>query len=93
MHVHVHVLLCVGSWPYYVVYPHARVCMHAHRHAYPAGACHYFVYSALIHDRLLRWRRHVIRELLLMMNWRVVAAPHAPLNTKLFASWLGVSSE
>ena len=59
----------------------------------PEGACHYFVYSALIHDRLLRWRRHVIRELLLMMNWRVVAAPHAPLNTKIFASWLGVSGE
>tara|TARA_B100000795_G_scaffold147191_1_gene110305 strand:+ start:165 stop:368 length:204 start_codon:yes stop_codon:yes gene_type:complete len=67
--------------------------MHADSHAYPVGACHYFVYSALIHDRLLRWRRHVIRELLLMMNWRVVAAPHAPLNTKLFASWLGVSSK
>ena len=50
------------------------------------GACHYFVYSALIHDRMLRWRRYVIRELLLMMNWRVVAVLHAPLNTKLFAS-------
>ena len=54
------------------------------------GACHYFVYSALIHDRLLRWRRIVIRELLLMMNWRVVASPHAPLATQAFASWLGV---
>ena len=55
------------------------------------GACHYFVYSALIHDRMLRWRRYVIRELLLMMNWRVVAHPaHAPLSTQLFASWLGV---
>ena len=98
--------LPIGASHEYVPPPssadHARSCWHARRHTNthrpphihtPVGACHYFVYSALIHDRLLRWRRHVIRELLLMMNWRVVAAPHAPLNTKIFASWLGVSGE
>jgi len=39
------------------------------------GASHYFLYSALIHDPFMRLRRVALREMLLMMNWRIVT-PH-----------------
>ena len=39
------------------------------------GASHYFLYSALIHDATQKLRRYVLRELLLMMNWRIVVQP------------------
>ena len=35
-------------------------------------ASHYFLYSALIHDPFQRLRRMALREMLLMMNWRMV---------------------
>lgn len=53
------------------------------------GASHYFLYSALIHDPTVKLRRYVLRELLLMMNWRIVAA-NAPLATRLQAASMSV---
>lgn len=35
---------------------------------------HYFLYSALIHDPYQRLRRMALREMLLMMNWRIVTS-------------------
>jgi len=52
-------------------------------------ASHYFLYSALIHDPTQRLRRHALRELLLMMNWRIVPANgDTPLSTHVMASTL-----
>ena len=54
------------------------------------GASHYFLYSALIHDPHQRLRRYVLRELLLMMNWRIVSPSTAPLGTRLAAASMSV---
>ena len=55
------------------------------------AASHYFLYSALIHDPHQKLRRYVMRELLLMMNWRIVAADGiAPLSTHVMAASMGV---
>ena len=54
------------------------------------GASHYFLYSALIHDPAQRMRRYVLRELLLMMNWRIVHPPGVEMSTRLAASLMGV---
>ena len=54
------------------------------------GASHYFLYSALIHDPTQKLRRYVLRELLLMMNWRIVTMPSGltPLSTHVMAATL-----
>ena len=53
-------------------------------------ASHYFLYSALIHDPHQKIRRYVLRELLLMMNWRIVNSPHAPMSSRLVAASMSV---
>ena len=54
-------------------------------------ASHYFLYSALIADPTQKLRRYVLRELLLMMNWRIVAAPDGgTLQARLTQAQLGV---
>jgi len=52
-------------------------------------ASHYLMYSALIDDRKQRLRRHVLRELLLMMNWRIVAVDPS-WTTQLTAATMAV---
>jgi len=80
----------VGPWS-----PHstpARLPSHNQWNLYfesDDGASHYFLYSALIHDPTQKLRRYVLRELLLMMNWRIVGASGVtPLSTHVMAGTL-----
>jgi hypothetical protein len=54
------------------------------------GASNYFLYSALIHDPHQKLRRYVLRELLLMMNWRIVNPKEAPLASRLVAASMSI---
>lgn len=54
------------------------------------GASNYFLYSALIHDPYQRLRRYALRELLLMMNWRIVNPLEASLYSQLVALLMSI---
>lgn len=54
------------------------------------GSSNYFVYSALVDDVFWGWQRWAFKEILLMMNWRIVTTESAPLETRAFSQWLAV---